>query len=120
MQIKGGITNDGIFDASNGTIEFNGDASQTIAAATFLNNAIKALVITNTAGVTIGGALDVYNSLTYGASGSKLATGGFLTLKSTPSGTAWIGDMTNHTITGDVTVERYIGTGPVHANHGSF
>ena len=41
----------------------------------------------------------------------KLNTGGLLTLKSTINGTASIGDMTNHTINGDVTVERYIATG---------
>ena len=41
------------------------------------------------------------------------------TLKSTITQTAWLGDMTNHTINGDVTVERYIATGTTGApNHG--
>ena len=38
----------------------------------------------------------------------KLATRGNLTLKSTATNTAWLGDMTGNTITGKVTVERYI------------
>ena len=86
-----------------------------------MNNAIKDLVISNSAGtgITLAGALDVYRSLTYNASNGKLNTGGFLTLKSTATETAWIGDMTNHTINGDVTVERYIATGTGSApNHG--
>ena len=115
LQIAGTISSSGIFDASSGTIEFNGTSLQTIIAGTFQGNAINDLVVTNTAGVTLGGATDVYRSLTYGISNAKLNTGGFLTLKSTISQTAWIGDMTGHTINGDVTVERYIATGSTHA-----
>ena len=117
LTISGVITNSGTFDASNGAIEFNGTVPQTIAAGTFMNNKIKDLVISNSAGtgITLAGALDVYGSLTYNVSNGKLNTGGFLTLKSTATETAWIGDMTNHTITGDVTVERYIATGTTHA-----
>ena len=58
LQVAGTITNTGtgILNASNGTIEFKATAAQNIAAGTFMNNAIKDLVITNTAGVTLGGA----------------------------------------------------------------
>ena len=115
LQIAGTISNSGIFDAGNGAIEFNGTSLQTIAAGTFLANAIKDLIISNTTGVTLAGALDISRSLTYGISNGKLNTGGFLTLKSTATQTAWIGDMTNHIINGDVTVERYIATGTTHA-----
>ena len=110
LQIAGTITNNGTFDVSNGTIELNGTSPQTIGANTFMNNAIKDLVISNSAGagVTLNGALDVYHSLTYSAAGTQFATNGNLTLKSTATGTAWLGDMTGHTITGNVTVERYI------------
>ena len=91
-------------------MEYNGVAPQNIAANTFLNNKIKDFKISNTSaqGVTMSGAIDVYRSLTYGTTGKNLNTGGFLTLKSTATETAWLGNMTGHTITGDVTVERYI------------
>ncbi len=113
LQIAGTITNNGgTFNAGNGTIEFNGSAVQTIAGSTFMNNAVNGLVVTNTAGVTLAGPLNVYGSLTYGVANGILNTNGNLTLKSTITQTAWIGDMTNHTINGAVTVERYIATGP--------
>src|SRR5664279_5595443 len=86
-----------------------------------MKNAVHDLVISNSTatGVTLDGALDVFGSLTYGVTGKNLNTGGFLTLKSTATETAWLGDMTGHTINGDVTVERYIATGVGSApNHG--
>src|ERR1019366_9054577 len=49
IQIGGTISNSGIFRASNGAVEFNGSPLQTIAANTFLNNAINDLIITNSA-----------------------------------------------------------------------
>ena len=117
LQIAGAISNAGTFDASGGAIEFNGTSPQTIAANTFLNNAVHDLIISNASatGVTLGGALDVYGSVTYGKNNALLNTGGYLTLKSTSTETASIGDMTNHKINGEVTVERYIGTGTLHA-----
>ena len=110
LQIFGSITNSGIFDASNGAIEMNGTSSQTIPAGAFTNNNVKNLIISNTSsgGVTVAGNVDVYQSLTYGVSGAKLNTSGYLTLKSSAAETAWVGDMTGQTITGDVTVERYV------------
>ncbi len=114
LQVGGSITNAGIFDVSLGKIEFNGSAAQNITAGTFMGNAIYDLVISNSAGVTLGGGVDVYRSLTYNKNGAILNTGGYLTLKSTISETAWVGDMTSHIINGDVTVERYIATGSVH------
>src|ERR1019366_6292967 len=117
LEIAAGIINAGTFNASNGTIELNGATAQNISANTFMNNSVYNLIITNSAGVTLSGDVDVYNSLTYGKNGSILNTGGFLTLKSTVTQTAYIGDMTNHTINGDVTVERYIATGTASPNH---
>ena len=107
--------------ASNGTVELNGLSAQIIPALTFQNNTLKNLVISNATGtgVTLNGALDIYRSVTYGKNGAILNTNGFLTLKSTITESAWLGDMTNHTINGDVTVERYIATGTTGApNHG--
>ena len=116
LQVSGAITNTGILDAGNGSVEYTGSAQQNIAPNTFLNNNIKNLKISNSnAGVSMFGPIDVYRSLTYGTNGKALNTNGFLTLKSTATETAWIGDMTGHVINGDVTVERYISTGSVHA-----
>jgi hypothetical protein len=110
LQIAGTISNSGTFDASVGTIEMNGPVAQTIPANTFVNNAVNNLIISNTSvtGVTLGGALDIYGSLTYSGTGKILTTNDVLTLKSTASYTAWVGNMTSNTISGKVTVERYI------------
>ena len=110
LQIFGSITNSGIFDASNGSIEMKGISPQTIPAGAFTNNNVKNLIISNNSsgGVTVAGNVDVYQSLTYGAGGTTLNTNGYITLKSNATETAWVGDLTGHTITGDVTVERYV------------
>ena len=81
-----------------------------LAANTFQNNAVNNLIISNSSagGVVLGGALDLYGSLAYSGSGMTLNTNDSLTLKSTALNTASVGDMTGNTITGNVTVERYI------------
>ena len=111
----------GNIDADEGTVEYYGSASQVIAANTFQSNSLKHLVISNTdnvTGVTLGGTLDVYGSVTFGAAGRKLTTGGYLSFKSTSTGTAWLGPLTgSNTIVGDATVERYI---PLHAKAWQF
>lgn len=101
----------GNINGSAGTVDMKGTAAQTIPANTFVNNSLKNLVISNTnaaTGVSLLGALDIYRSVTFGPSGLILTTGGFLTFKSTATETAWLGNMTGKTITGDATVERYI------------
>ena len=110
LQIAGTVNCSGNFNASNGTIEMNGAATQTIPANTFQSNAVDNLIISNSSsgGVILDGAIDVYGSLTYSDTGMKLTTNDSLTLKSTASNTAWIGNMTGNTIIGKVTVERYI------------
>ncbi len=113
LQIGGTITNSGTFTASSGTVELNGTTAQTIPAAAFVSNTIQNMVITND--VTIGGALIVSGTLSFGSISNKtLTTGGYLTLKSSATGTARVADLTNagansgNTISGNVTVERYI------------
>ena len=110
LQIAGTINNSGTFSVSNGSIEMNGSATQTLPANAFQNNALKNLIVSNssTGGVILGGGLDIYGSLTYTGTGMKLTTNDSLTLKSTASNTAWVGDMTGNSINGDVSVERYI------------
>jgi hypothetical protein len=109
LQIGGSINNSGTFDAVEGTIEFNGTAAQTIAASTFEGDLLQDLTINNAAGVTLGGALNLFGALTI-ADGS-LAAGGYLTLESTATGTASVAQITSAAgtpISGNVIVERYI------------
>jgi len=110
VHLGGTINNSGTIDASNGTIEMTGSSSQTIPANTFQNNALYNLIISNTSvgGVSLGGPLDIYGSLSYSGTGMKLTTNDNLTFKSTATNTAWLGDMTGNTITGKATVERYL------------
>ena len=114
LGIYGTISNSGTFTTLNGTIEMAGAAAQTIPAATFQNNDLKNLIINNTS-VTLGGTLNLYGKLSYAKSSCAFATAGFLVLRSTATGTASVGDITNNgannsnTITGDVSVERFMG-----------
>ncbi|KAA9034255.1 hypothetical protein FW778_22860, partial [Ginsengibacter hankyongi] len=74
VHLGGTINNSGIINAANGTIEMNGSAAQTIPANAFVNNALNNLIISNThaSGVSLGGALDIYNSVTFSGTGKKL------------------------------------------------
>jgi hypothetical protein len=120
----GGIIDEstpGAIIAPTGTINLNGSSAQSIPDSAFQYNALNNLIISNTSvsGVTLDGPLDIYQSVTYSSGGTNLNTNGDLTLKSTATQTAYLGNMTGHTINGDVTVERYIATGNTGApNHG--
>ena len=117
LQIFGTIANSGVFDVSNGTIDMRGTSPQMIPARAFANNSIKNLIISNKSpnglvgnfsGVKVFGNIDIYRSLTYGITGAILNTGGFITLKSNATQTAWMGNINGSTLTGAVTVERYV------------
>ena len=119
LQVYGNITRTGgTINGANGTLEMKGSAAQSIPASLFQNNNLKNLIISNTdaavnGGVTVGGRLDIYRSLTFGTGGRRIATGGYITLKSTATETAWLGQMVaTNIISGDVSVERYI---PIHS-----
>ena len=124
LQVYGNITRTGgTINGSNGTMDMKGSAAQSIPAGLFQNNNLKNLIISNTdaavnGGVTLGGRLDIYSSVTFGPGGRRFATGGFLTLKSTATETAWLGQMTGtNIISGDATIERYI---PIHTKAWQF
>lgn len=127
LQVRGSITNNGALDVSNGTIELNGiSGTQTIAGSMFSGNLIKNLRISNSNGVSFSGTNDtvkVTGVLDFGASNAVLNTNNNLTLVSSASGTASIGDLTNNgansgnNITGNVTVERFI---PNHSKAWQF
>ena len=127
LQIAGTITNNGVFTATNGTIELNGTGTaQNIAGSIFSGHTIKNLRISNSNGVNITGlndTLKLSGVLKFGTDNAILNTNGNLTLLSTASGTASVGDMTNNAansgndIIGNVTVERYI---PNHSKAWQF
>lgn len=114
------VTN-GYIVGNNGTLEMKGSAAQNIPAALFQNNNLLNLIIDNSdaaTGVTLNGALDIYRSLTFGASGRKLNTNDYLTFKSTATQTAWLGKLTaSNVITGKATIERNI---PLHSKAWQF
>jgi hypothetical protein len=113
IKIAGIISNAGIFDVTKGTVEMNGSSSQTIPLNAFFTNKIKNLIISND--VTLAGQDSLTGILSFGALNSKtFLTAGFLTLKSSATGTASVADLTNNDVNSgnqvldSVIVERYI------------
>lgn len=111
LQIAGTISNSGTITATNGTVELNGTTAQSIPVNAFSSNTIKNLIVNNTAGVTVGGPLNITGTLTPTA--GVLTTGGFITLKSTATGTGRIakGSTSGGYISGLVNAEKYIVVG---------
>ncbi|MFM7710159.1 MAG: beta strand repeat-containing protein [Ferruginibacter sp.] len=113
LAIFGTVTNSGTFIAKDGTIEMAGSSAQTIPALVFQNNNLRNLIIANNS-VTLGGNLNLLNKLSFSGSNRTFATAGFLTLKSSDTLTASVGDLTNNNttsgnlITGNVTTERFV------------
>ncbi|HMK03339.1 MAG TPA: T9SS type A sorting domain-containing protein, partial [Ferruginibacter sp.] len=109
LKIGGSISNSGSFIATNGTIEMNGTAAQTIPATAFAGKTINNLTINNIAGVTLADTLKLTNDLT--VSNGALVTGGFLVLRSSATATARVAQITSTAgtpISGNVIAERYV------------
>lgn len=108
LNLTGTINNSGYLDVSTGTVGFTGTSAQTIPAGLFLSNTVKNLRISNTAGVTLAGTLEIKESL-IPASGT-LFTGGNLIFKSNQNTSAYVaqGSSAGGYVSGDVTVERFI------------
>ena len=87
----------------------NGSAAQVIGAGTFAGNTIKDLTINNIAGVTLSGPLNVTGIVL--VSSGTLSSAGNLTLVSTAAGTALIDGSGTGTVTGNVTMQRYLSSG---------
>ncbi|WP_276135198.1 T9SS type A sorting domain-containing protein [Polluticoccus soli] len=101
----------GYMKATNGAVALNGTSgAQTLPANTFETNTVKDLAFGNAAGVTLAGPTNFTGELRRFS--GTLTTGGFLTLKSTSTGTARVAECVAGSISGDVTVERYIPTMP--------
>jgi hypothetical protein len=134
LRIGGAISNDGIFDATNGTLDFDGGSStttaakaQTISGSWFVNKTINNLIISNTEGLSLSSALNdtlnITGILSFGNSNCTFNTNSNLTLKSTANATAGVADITNNgtlkgnSISGNVTVERYVNIGTSAGQH---
>jgi fibronectin-binding autotransporter adhesin len=108
LQIAGSISNSGTINATNGSITMNGSAAQTIPASTFSTNTIANLTVNNSSGVTLGGALNISGVVL--VSSGTLASGGNLTLLSTATQTALVNGSGSGSISGNVTMQRYLDT----------
>ncbi|MGN6298749.1 MAG: hypothetical protein ACTHM7_18300, partial [Ginsengibacter sp.] len=127
MQLAGSITNNGIFDVTDGTVEFNGTTgTQNIAGSNFKNNipgknnTVKNLIISNNVNVanTAGDTLNITGLLSFSTDNTTLTTGDNLTLKSTKDNTASIGALAgNNVVSGQVEVERYLNIGTTAGTH---
>ncbi|NQX96625.1 MAG: PKD domain-containing protein [Flavobacteriales bacterium] len=109
LSLTGDFTNDGSVLANNGTISFIGTLnSQSI----YANNNLSLFNITtnNTNGVSLlNGSIDLSGTLTL--MNGLLSTNNAITLISDASGTARIAEITGGSITGNITMQRYINAG---------
>ena len=109
IRISGNVTNNGIFTATAGTIEYNGTTAQLIGNTVFAGDAIKDLIINNPAGVTLQGPLNVTGIVT--TQNGIFSSGGNLTLVSTAAQSALIAGSGTGSVTGNVTMQRYLPSG---------
>ena len=117
LQVAGNISTEGFFDATGGTVEFNGNQAQAFSGSSFVNKTIHHLLISNKTLSLIdklNDTLNITGSIAFGVSKATFNTSNNLTLKSTAKGTASVEDLTGgglysgNTIRGEAVVERYI------------
>jgi hypothetical protein len=120
IQVADTITNQGILNAVQGTVELNGIAKQSIAGSMFFDHTIHQLIISNTSveGVVVsavpGDTLKISRKLSFGYDHAVLTTGNQITLLSSDTATAALGIIGENidgtpmaTINGNIIVERY-------------
>lgn len=109
LRISGVITNNGLLNASAGTIELNGSALQSVEANTFELNAVRNLIVNNPSGANLEGPLKVSGMVTL--QNGNLNSGGHLILISDIAGTALINGSGTGNVTGEVSMQRYLPSG---------
>ncbi|MEI7831186.1 MAG: T9SS type A sorting domain-containing protein [Prolixibacteraceae bacterium] len=109
LQIAGTISNSGTFIADNGTIEMKGTKAQTIQASTFAGNNLLNLIVNNSAGVILGGVLNITGYIKTAT--GNLASNGNLKLISSATKTALIDGSGNGQVTGNVVIQRHLAIG---------
>ncbi len=112
LTLNGGLTCDAtnsLISTATSNITLTGAAKTLYFDAS--NNNLRNLAITGSNTMTLGNTLNITGGTSFGVvtvgTGATLATGGFLTLKSTDLGTASIGTSLG-AVTGSVTVERFV------------
>jgi len=105
LYVSNALINNNSFNTGTGTVSFDGVNAQSIIGTTAFYN----LHINNTSGVTNNGVVSVQHWLDVTA--GSFATGGNLTLLSNASGTGALRNPSTGTITGNVTVQRYLNEG---------
>lgn len=108
LKIAGTVTNSGTVIAGNGTVEMNGSSPQVIPAAAFAGNMLDGLKISNSAGVSLHGPLNLSGVLW---ANGPLHSDGYLTLVSTTAQTALIDGTGSGEVLGLVTMQRYLLSG---------
>jgi len=110
LKVDGAFTNTGVLIGSaTSQLEINGTAGTVYFAADSASHVLKTLTVNSAGSVTLGDSLNIVAGANFGSviSDGSLNANGFLTLKSDINGTARV-DQSFGTITGNVTIERYI------------
>ncbi len=117
IEVAGTIHNNGNFNVSNGTLDMEGSAAQTISGSMFENHVVKNLMVSNTgSGLSVsstpGDTLKITGILSFGNTNSVLNTGDNITIVSDSAGTGAVGVVgSGNAINGNVDVERYVNIG---------
>lgn len=109
VNVKGNWTNNGTFLSNNGTVTFDGAAAQTIGGTSIAN--FKNITLNNAAGASLAQAQNLIGALTL-TLGTFATNAQVFTLISNITGTARIATIpVGADITGNITMQRYIGAG---------
>jgi hypothetical protein len=122
LKIAGAIVNNGVLNATDGTIEFVGSSTQNISGSFFANRTLKNLALNNANGLNVyntpNDTLNITGSILFSNAAADLNTGDNITLKSSATATAAVGTVgAGNVITGKMIVERYINTGTQAGQH---
>jgi hypothetical protein len=109
IRISGAVNNNGTFTASDGDVVMNGTTAQSLGTGIFSGNTVRNLTVNNSAGVTLLGPLNVRGVVL--VQNGSLASDGNLTLFSDATQTALIDGSGTGTVTGNVTMQRYLASG---------
>jgi len=107
--LKGNLTGTGGYNGTNETLEMNGLSMQTMTGVAFTGNNLKNLTVNNSSGVLLTGNLNV--TAIVKVTQGDFNSGGLLTLASTATQTALIDGSGAGSVSGVVTLQRYIPAG---------
>ena len=105
VNLGGNWTNNGTFNQQEGNVTFDGSSTQGINGSTNWNN-----LTINSTGVDVNSGIHTLIDSLKLESGN-FSTGGDFTLVSSPTKTARIAEITGGSISGDITVQRFINAG---------